>query len=189
MNIFLNKAYYYLIPKEKIAVSEITSIVKSVWLGNKHLWTVWAAWIIRLFLSVWSKTFFCFSLWKALTSPHHSMRGEEGKKRYITKDCKTASSNLCSKWDTITQILRSVWKTCLQFTCLNVDSGHHLRQNRVPGTPHYLFPHKEKLCLSGVTASELTRYLQGLEVPQNICVWQLYFFHSGFHCLCPAYLF
>lgn len=44
-----------------------------------------------------------------------------------------------------------------------MDGGRHLRPNNLRGTPDFLFTHKEKLCLSGVTASELTRYLQSLE--------------------------
>lgn len=52
---------------------------------------------------------------------------------------------------------------------------------------------KENLCLPGVTTSELTRYFQGFQIPQNTCVWQLHctshFFHSGSHCLGPADLF
>lgn len=120
-------------------VSEVTSVVKSIWLGSRK--------ILGLpglpespgyfFLSGTSdKAFLCFFLWKALTSSHHSMRCEEGKKRNITWDCKRASSSFHNgKWDKITQILCLVWTTWVQFTCLNIDGGCHLRHNRVPGTP------------------------------------------------------
>ena len=177
-------------------VSEITSVAKSIWLGSRNLRTGWAAWLpCYLFLSGTSdEASLCFSLWKVLISSHHSVRDEDGKKRNITWDCKTASSSLRNgKWDKIHK---------LYVQSLVQLGSIHLPKHRlwVPfetqqGTwDTYMGMADEKnLCLAGVTASVLTRYLQGFQTPQNTRVWQLHrtahFFHSGSHCLCPTNLF